>query len=256
MIIVCITDDKENWGLTQLLKPSCVHHNLKLKVLTYKKEYSSHRIKDLLLFEYLQKINNNEIVLLTDAFDTMFISDEQEILSKYYEFNSPIVFSSEIVCYPDSTLGSKYPPLPNSHFKYLNSGGFIGKAETIMNLMEKYYSNDLIDLENFGWSNQHVWHQIYLKEQDVIKLDTKCEIFYTLCSALDISYKYTTTKDAYIKNELLNIERNRLMDEMSFKNERFQSSITNRFPCHLHFNSPTTKDLMTKTFFDSLKPWL
>lgn len=257
MEIICVTTDENHYGLRNFLIPSCKFHNLNLKVITYENDYKSHRIKDIALHKYLQNINDDEIILLTDAFDTMFVSGEREILSKYLQINSPIVFSAEIVCYPDHSLASLYPRSNSAtHFKYLNSGGFIGQCGSIRDLIEKYYLNQEIDLSKYQWSNQHVWHQIYLKEQNHIKLDHNSEIFYTLCSPLEISYKFSNAINDTVKEELLTLEQKRLHEEMRFQNDRFLSVITGRLPCHLHFNSPTTKAMMKTDFFNVLRPYV
>jgi len=216
--------------------------------------YTSHRIKDMILLDYLEGLDIEETILFTDAFDAYFLADENEILEKYHQFNIPIVFSGEIACWPESALSLEYPLISkDNHFRYLNSGGFIGRCGDFINLIKKYYFGDRIELRKHLWSNQYVWNQIYLNEKSVIKIDSSSEIFYTLCSQIDVSKSYVN--DYTTKVLILDGERTRLSNEMQFDNGRFKSSITNSFPCHLHFNSPAVKDLMKTDFFIELEVW-
>lgn len=255
MIVISVITENDHEGLINFLKPSCEFHNLELVVLTCKKKYTSHRIKDIILHEYLKGIDKNELILFTDAFDAYFIADENEIIDKYNSFNVPVVFSGEIACWPDSTLSERYPEdSHNFHFRYLNSGGFIGRCGDIIDLIEKYYFGYRIDFSKHLWSNQYIWNQIYLKEQEVIKIDSNCEIFYTLCSKIEVSKNYLHFEK--LRTNVLNQEKSRLLNEMIFEGKRFTNSITGSSPCHLHFNSPAVKELMKTDLFDDLKVWV
>lgn len=254
MIVVCVITEDDHEGLIDFLKPSCEFHNLKLKVLTVKNKYTGHRLKDMLLYEFLKEIDKNELILFTDAFDAYFIASEAEIIEKYTKFNIPIVFSGEIACWPEPTLSRFYPKsTEDTHFRYLNSGGFIGRCGDIIDLIEKYYFGNRIELSQHLWSNQYVWNQIYLNEQDVIKIDSDCEIFYTLCSKIPVSKAYLHSEE--LRKVVLSQEKDRLLNEMSIEDGRFTNSITSTRPCHVHFNSPAVKELMKTNLLDDLKVW-
>ncbi len=256
MKIVALATDEKHPGFVDSLKPSCIYHGLQLLTINSTQNYLSHKMKDLLLLEYIKKSGINEIILFTDAYDTMFLADEQEIINKFQRFKSPLVFSAEINCWPDTKLVKLYPPGTDGHFfKYLNSGGFIGESQYIRELIEKYYGDNQIDHLVYKWSNQYVWNQIYLKEQDNIKLDHKGEIFYTLSSHVAIASTFAYNQDPILKAKALLSDKKRINDEVVFENSRLRSRITNSNPCHLHFSSPTTKHLMTTDFFNQLRPW-
>ena len=122
MVVVTVITENDLEGLANFLKPSCEFNNLDLKVLTCKGRYAGHRTKDLLLYEYLKELDKNELIFFTDAFDTYFIADQKEIISKYHNFNKPVVFSGEIACWPEASLSQSYPKsTADFHFRYLNS---------------------------------------------------------------------------------------------------------------------------------------
>lgn len=256
MKIICLTTEENHPGLSKWLEPSCAQHDLELMVIHYHDKYLSHKMKDFLLLEYIKRSGKNETIFFTDAFDTVFLTGAQEIMDKYLSFQSPLVFSAEINCWPDTKLEKEYPEGTDAYFfKYLNSGGFIGESEYIRALIEKYYNGDKIDHNVHQWSNQYTWNQIYLKERDTIKLDHTGEIFYTLSSDIAISSAYSYHKDEEVKGKALEADVKRLSEELSIENNRIKSNVTGTSPCHLHFSSPTTKHLMQTDFFNGLKGW-
>lgn len=101
----------------------------------------------------------NTIILFTDSYDVIFNDGPKEILKKFREFNTPILFSAEKTCWPNEDLMVHYPDV-NSEYKYLNSGGFIGYGNEIMKMVNtdiglheddqeyysKYYLNSLKSL--------------------------------------------------------------------------------------------------------------
>lgn len=107
-VITVLTEIDQN-VFREYLEPSCKHYDLDLTVLEYEENYFSHRLKDALLNEYLKQIPEDEIIFFTDGQDTAFLTDEDEILAKYSKFNSPLVFSAEINCWPDQGLLESYP---------------------------------------------------------------------------------------------------------------------------------------------------
>ncbi len=256
MKIICITTNESHHGLLNWLEPSCAFHDLEFVLLNYGEKYHSHKMKDFILLEYLKKSNDNEIILFTDAYDTLMLAGEQELMAKYRSFDAPLVFSAEINCWPDTAMEANYPAETSSRvFKYLNSGGFIGESRNIAGLIEKYYNGNEIDHSVHQWSNQYVWHQIYLKEQENIRLDHNGDIFYTLSSIIPISRTFAYHPDETVKARALEADKDRILKEIVLENGRVHSRLTGTSPAHLHFSSPTTKHLMLTPFFDALRPW-
>src|SRR4051812_39693604 len=109
MQVVTVTTDTSSRGFTDYLELSCAFNQLNFVVLEYDDVFFSNRLKDILLFEYLEEVDDNEIIFFSDATDTAFLSTEAEILDKFNRFNAPLVFSGEINCWPDRRLENKYP---------------------------------------------------------------------------------------------------------------------------------------------------
>jgi len=226
MKIITVINDKDN-KYFNLLKLSCALNYHELIVLVSKEsDFYSLRLKDKLLNEYLSEEDDNELILFTDGTDTIFLASEDEILEKYEKFGSDLVFSTDLGCWPDKKMAKLFDEDKNSPFIYLNSGGFIGKAGLIKELL----NNCDFDDENYSYSNQYVWSKCYLANRDRIKLDTNCEIFCALNSDIgnefinidiDIAYE---VKKRWFENNFL------------FESNRLLNKITNSYPCQIHFN--------------------
>lgn len=254
MKVITIASDLDNIAFNTFLKPSCEFYNLDATVLEFDDAFYSNRLKDALLNVYLDDIDHNEIIFLTDATDAVFVATEEEILQKFYSFNSPLVFSAEINCWPDRGLEAGYPS-PQVHFRYLNSGGFIGKAGFIKSIYKKYPIFETADNPAFIWSNQYYWNTIYKLESKNIKIDHNCEIFYNTAIPLeDFSLHKKQLREPGKIDSIVNEEQDRLNLEMLFTDGRVKSNITGSLPCHIHFPGIISKHLMSKGYFDDIKP--
>lgn len=82
------------------------------------------------------EISDDMVILFTDSYDVIIDGDANEILERFNSFDANIVFSAEKMCWPDTSLYDKYPAV-GSGYRYLNSGGFIGYAKHIKDLISK-----------------------------------------------------------------------------------------------------------------------
>lgn len=118
------------------------------------------------------------VVLFSDAHDSIIQGDAGMILERYRAFGHPLVFSAERNCYPSPELAARYPAA-GTPYAYLNSGGFIGEAGYLLDLLERWDVPALPDRENDqGWFTRR-----FLDEPEAIRLDTHCSLFQTLYRA-------------------------------------------------------------------------
>ena len=140
MKIVTVINDEKNLFF-KFLRLSCAINNLNLVTLVSNKSvFFSNRLKDDLLNTYLQKEDDEEIILFTDGNDAILSASEEEILLKFSEFKSDLVFSTEIECWPDKSLADRYKTNDETAYKYLNSGGFIGRVGLIKELLNDLFA--------------------------------------------------------------------------------------------------------------------
>ena len=159
---------------------SCNNYGLKYKILGLNEEWRGGNMAEgtgggmklNLLKEEIKDYKKDDIILFSDSYDVIFLSGEEEIMTKYNKFNTDIVFAGEKNCWPDKSMEDIFKH--SGLYKYINSGGFIGKVEEIRKLIDL----DLLDT----YDDQYFIHSRYEQFKDHIKIDTECEIFQT-CSS-------------------------------------------------------------------------
>ncbi|ESO95748.1 hypothetical protein LOTGIDRAFT_188441 [Lottia gigantea] len=143
------------------------------------------------------KDKDDLVIMFVDSYDLVFSDDKQSILEKFKKFDANVIFSAEGYCWPDSSLRSQYPEVKQTEKRYLNSGGFIGLAKNLYDVVSYKTIKDSDD-------DQLYYTKIFLdkslRSKHNIKLDTKSEIFQNLNGALgDTTLKFKGSK-SYMYN--------------------------------------------------------
>ncbi|XP_047131925.2 procollagen-lysine,2-oxoglutarate 5-dioxygenase 1 isoform X1 [Hydra vulgaris] len=129
-----------------------------------------------ILKEALRKYKNNEdlVLMFTDSYDVVINAGSDEILKRFLKTEAKILISAEDYCWPDKSLAVKYPKV-NVGYKYLCSGGIIGYANKVYEVLSAKPVNHTDD-------DQLYYTQIYLEHREKynIKLDNKAELFQNL----------------------------------------------------------------------------
>jgi hypothetical protein len=231
----------------QLLRLSCALNNLELIALVANKyDLSCKREKDALLKVYLEsETDDDEIILFSDGYDAIFLASDTEILEKFKNTGADLVFSTETACWPDSSLAGEYPENIPGPYKFLNSGGFIGRSGTI----KGFLNDDSGYSDKYPQSNQYVWTTRFLKNSELIRLDTSCQLFCTFspevgkhCLPMEGSRNHFPYYE-YMKDWF---ETNFCID-----NGRIYNRCTQSWPCQAHFNGHA-KHLMDNDIVDML----
>jgi hypothetical protein len=131
------------------------------------------KLREVYNFINRETLNENDIVLFTDAYDVYYSGNKETVIKNFKEMNKPIVFGAEQCCYPDGSKAGLYPPT-SSCFRYLNSGLFIGRVhalrECMNNIENEFMTNDNID-------DQLWWTEKFLERPDLIELDYHNTLF-------------------------------------------------------------------------------
>jgi len=233
MKIITVINERGHLGFN-MLRLSCAVNDLELIVLvTRQTHFASNRIKDELLRDYLEKnTNDEEVILFTDGNDAILMANEQEILKKFHSAGKDLVFSTETACWPDAGLASQYPSTGPSPYKYLNSGGFIGKAGVIRRLLD----DNSFDLQNFTRSNQYIWAKRYFKYPHLIGLDTTCELFYTFSPEVGMEHLPKNNEEMVNPMPYYTCMKKWFTSNFLIQDGRIYSKITRTWPCQAHFN--------------------
>ncbi|XP_029437108.1 LOW QUALITY PROTEIN: multifunctional procollagen lysine hydroxylase and glycosyltransferase LH3-like [Rhinatrema bivittatum] len=156
------------------------------------------------------------ILLFVDSYDVLFAGSPIELLWKFQQLKSKVVFSAESFCWPEWSLAEKYPPV-GSGKRFLNSGGFIGYAPYLQKIVQQWKFKDDDDDQLFY---SHVYVNPELREKFGISLDHKSKIFQNLNGALD--------------EVVLKFEKTRV---------RARNVAYDTFPVVIHGNAPTKLQL-------------
>lgn len=134
------------------------------------------------------KLDNEDIILFTDAYDVIYTGNQEIIMERYLNMNKSIIFGSETECNPDPERKKDYTK-KNEDFPYLNSGMYIGKVWAIRECMKEYIYNDKDD-------DQRYWTNKFFERPDLITLDYKNELFLNTYG-IEIEDVRWNRKDAY-----------------------------------------------------------
>lgn len=169
-------------GLTRLLK-SCEHFGVEMNVLGYNKPYYGNGTRVQYITEFLKSLDPNEIVLLTDAYDSFLVRDPSTLEEDFKKFDKPLIFSCEDNYYyriqgvphlfENRYYLYKYPKSQSRFKKYrfLNGGGYMGYAYSILELFEK------AGFKAKMRSDQVILHRYLINKPGHISLDYNHEIF-------------------------------------------------------------------------------
>ncbi|KAG9481884.1 hypothetical protein GDO78_010880 [Eleutherodactylus coqui] len=149
--------------------------NYKVKVLGHGEEWRGDGQKVRLLKTALEQYVDNEdlVILFTESYDTVFASGAAELLKKFKQTKSKVVFTAEAVAYPERRLEPKYPAVREGK-RFLGSTAFIGYASQLHKLVAEWDGAD-------ESSDQLFYTKIFLdpvkREKINITLDHRCRLF-------------------------------------------------------------------------------
>ncbi|XP_042183885.1 multifunctional procollagen lysine hydroxylase and glycosyltransferase LH3-like [Oncorhynchus tshawytscha] len=116
------------------------------------------------------------VIMFVDSYDVILASGPEELLWKFSRLGHRLVFSAEGFCWPDQKLAPKYPPVHTGK-RYLNSGGFIGYAPELSEIVQQWKLKDNDD-------DQLFYTKIYLDKVQRTKynmtLDHQCDYYFSI----------------------------------------------------------------------------
>ena len=145
-----------------------------------------------LLKEEMKQFKDKEdmLIMFTDSYDVLLLGNQHSIISTFKKFDANVVFGAENFCWPDKGLKDKYPEVLEGEKRYLNSGGFIGYAKDIYQIINY---EDVDDRDDDQLYYTKIFLNIEYRNKHKIKLDTKSEIFHNLNGAIGITQKITSS---------------------------------------------------------------
>lgn len=128
-----------------------------------------------LVKNFLNTVDEQDIIIFVDGYDTWIDQGTQQIIERYFGFRSEVVFAAESTCWPDQSLASSFPE--TGGYKYLNSGCYVGTAKELKKILEE----PIEDHED----DQLYLQKKYLSKDFNISLDWESYLFFCLSGVED-----------------------------------------------------------------------
>ncbi|UJR36254.1 hypothetical protein I4U23_028985 [Adineta vaga] len=165
------------------------------------------------------KNDKTKIILFSDSYDVIFTQPPEFLLDKFRSFDSArIIFGAEDYCWPDKNLQYDYPLVESNEKRFLNSGGFIGYASDIYEMITSKETID--DKEDDQLFYTKIFLDEYTRTKWSIVLDKRADIFMNLNGATDEVELPLINDEVYVHN-----------------------SWTDSVPIVIHGNGPAKKSL-------------
>tara|TARA_B100000745_G_C20126627_1_gene385932 strand:- start:542 stop:1363 length:822 start_codon:yes stop_codon:yes gene_type:complete len=187
---------KKNVGYYNILKQSCKIHNIELVTLGLGQKWTHFILKFDLWLEYLNKLDDdNEIVMINDAYDVIMLQNSNTILKKFKQFNKKIIFGIQDGFFTNIIF--------NKCKEYvICSGNIIGYVKYLKKFIQLIFKH------------KNIWKKN--NNDDQIIVNNICEIerpFFIKYTSIDKHQKifFTTTGDQnYVLSYLINSDINGL----------------------------------------------
>jgi hypothetical protein len=160
----------------ELLKKSCPD----IIVLGYGEKWNGLYNKIISTVNFCKSKQPDDIICFIDGFDSVVLTSKEEILEKYKSFNTPLVFSQDI---STSSIIIKYGQdkvFGKCKNARLNSGLYIGTAETIIDFWKDMKKTEASDQ---AYASRTCNKKIYMK------IDVEHKLFYNYSTADTIEVK-------------------------------------------------------------------
>jgi general stress protein 26 len=173
-------------GYLSVLKMLCKKNNHELIVIQYGNKWKGFawRIKNTLKkIKNIKDTNPNEIIMLIDAYDVLVLSNHEEIINKFYQFNCNVVFSSSSKNSGQPNLSLMYKYILHKRNKIyfkassdhiLNAGSIIGYSKDLYLIWSRMYKRYFQTFDN---DDQVLLNNINLKDINY-KVDIHSNIFW------------------------------------------------------------------------------
>lgn len=148
-------------------------HGLSPIVMGLGAEWFGLGIKVRLIHQFVRTMKREQVVLFADAWDSLVVKAAGTILEKFRSLRHPLVFSAERNCWPRADLEALYPHAPTP-YRFLNSGGWIGEAGYVADLLQRWGAERITASER---SDQEWWSERFIAEPAAIHLDVYCKLF-------------------------------------------------------------------------------
>jgi hypothetical protein len=155
-------------GYYKWLKASCNRYNTELVTLGMNEKWLGYNWKLLKMKEYIDNLDNDEVVMFVDAYDVILLDDPRKLEEKFIKSDKKIIVGCEEN--DNKTLG--HILFDKCHNKPLNSGTYIGYVK----YLRKMLKDIIIKNKDPSLDDQKLMIK-YCKQNKSIHVDCEKEYF-------------------------------------------------------------------------------
>ena len=205
-------------GYMKILEYSCKKNNIDLiTIKPYLKKKYEYIDKLYYINEYIKKINDEEIIMVIDAFDTFVCGNNDEIEKKYISSNKKFLISSHDYCkrYMMQIMFNTVfeENMLSNNTNFLNAGMFISKVKYAKQVFNIALNMNIKD-------DQITLIKIHNNRPDLIQLDTDNILFANLQQC-----KFIYPMKIYLENNGFIFDENK---------KRIKHIDNDNYPCVIH----------------------
>ena len=169
MRIVSVATHKER--MFDLFKQSAENHDIPLDILGMGQQWKGFGWRWTLIEKHLESVDKQELILVTDAFDTVILKNAEEFEKRFKTFNMSIVFSKDPNANEFIYLAQYYRWRVFGDDPIINGGTYIGTCSAILKFIKRIKYTNNTDDQRFLTS---LFKMIHMKIDDDYKLMYHC----------------------------------------------------------------------------------
>jgi hypothetical protein len=184
-------------------------HDVHVELLGIGYEFVSHSQRMEILREALEEMGEQErdstVIVAMDGSDTLINGSSEVIIERFRSMNTQVLIAAEkAYTYQDFEYKQKFDRVVTPYpYRYVNAGAFMGYGSSLLNLM-----NELLDMKSTRWPSANdqgllgIWAYRNMENEQLMKLDLNCDIFWVTCNDWDHLMKASLREDKFIRNSM------------------------------------------------------
>jgi hypothetical protein len=232
IITVATHDD----GYYKALLKSAKNNNINLTTLGWGQKWAGFTMKTNLIIEYIKLLNDNDIIVVIDAYDVIILDNEENIKKKFYSYNKPILLSRDGDSINFILAWSQEKIFKFCNNEKINAGMYMGYVWAIKKLLDRLCKNKNMPCTSSDADDQILLTNVCKNTEfydKYIAIDTKKLIFYN-------TYGNSNIHSLYQDFEFN--ESNRIVNNKLFLED------TKTFPSFIHGPANTNLNSICKLY--------
>lgn len=149
-------------------------------------EFTFLRQKLEVLRNYLDGMDDKELVVCLDGFDVLIARSLDSLAEDFYSFNTKVLMSAEkIFTYQYGHYQDKFDAL-KSDYRYVNSGTFMGECKHLKEMLDELMFYETSDGTKIDQGLVGIYVYNWMDDSSIIQLDTGAKIFWVTSKDWDV----------------------------------------------------------------------